>query len=250
MILLLNQEKIEKMKNLIFLTGLFVFGLLAPAHAQKTPYVQQIFKITPENFYVGISPSFTPKPKVGDFTFEQLENFQNGMIDATITLDIISKWKVTVGAGLLTGRLNPSKYAELSFTGDDEDLFWDNYEGIGETFILSANGVFGSYVLPNVGLSRPIKLGKIHVTPSIGYWFSGIRENEMYYARRDLNTGEIIQGIVNLESNDPLVIGIWAPYPTFGLNVEFEKYIFGVQINDPVYGVNMPDFGVRFGYKL
>ena len=243
--------KAKTMKNLFLISGILLFGWAIPAQAQeKTPYVQQIFKITPENFYVGVSPSFTPKPKMDDFTLEQLESFQNGMIDATLTLDIISKWKVTVGVGFLTGRLNHSNYAELTYTGDDEELFWNNYEGIGETFIITANGVFGSYLAPNVGISRPIKLGKIHVTPSLGYWFSGIRVNEMYYARKDLNTGQIIEEIVNLEWNEPLVVGIWLPYPTFGLNVEMEKYIFGIQINDPIYGCNVPDFGLRFGYKL
>jgi len=240
------------MKNLFLIAGLFILGITKPAQAQdKTPYVQQIFKITPENFYVGISPSLTRKPNVDDFTLEQLSDFQSGMIDATLTLDIISKWKVTIGVGLLTGRLNAQDYAELSFEGDEVDeLFWNNYEGIGEEGFASLRGVFGSYVLPNLGISRPIKLGKIHVTPSVHFWLSDVRFDNMFYAREDLNTGQIIEEIVSLREDWPLAAGTEVPWPTLGLNVELEKYIIGVQFNDPIWGVNMPDFGLRFGYKL
>lgn len=240
------------MKNLFLIAGLFILGITKPAQAQdKTPYVQQIFKITPENFYVGISPSFTPKPNVDDFTLEQLSDFQSGMIDATLTLDIISKWKVTIGVGLLTGRLNAQDYAELSFEGDEVDeLFWNNYEAIGEEGFASLRGVFGSYLLPNLGISRPIKLGKIHVTPSVHFWLSDVRFDHMFYAREDLNTGQIIEEIVSLREDYPLGAGTEVQFPTFGLNVELNKYIIGIQINDPIYGVNVPDFGLRFGYKL
>ena len=244
--------KSKTMKNLFLISGMLLLGWVIPAQAQeKSPYVQQIFKITPENFYVGVSPSFTPKPKMDDFTLEQLTDFQNGMIDVTLTLDIISKWKVTIGVGLLTGRLNAQDYAELSFFGDEEEeLFWSNYEGIGGEEVIGLSGVFGSYVLPNIGLSRPIKIGKVHVTPSIGYWFSDVRAHEMFYAREDLNSGQIIEELVSVGWEWPLAVGTEFPWPTLGLNVELEKYIIGVQFNDPIYGVNMPDFGLRFGYKL
>lgn len=239
------------MKNLFLISGILLLGWAIPAQAQdKTPYVQQIFKITPENFYVGISPSFTPKPNVDDFTLEQLGEFQSGMIDATLTLDIISKWKVTIGVGLLTGQLNAQDYAELSFEGDEVDEFWNNYESIGGEGGFSLRGVFGSNILPNFGISRPIKLGNIHVTPSVHFWLSDARFDEIIYAREDLNTGQIIEEFLSLREDFPLVAGTEIQFPTFGLNVELNKYIIGIQINDPLYGVNMPDFGVRFGYKL
>ena len=240
------------MKKLILTSSLLIFcAFFQKASAQSaTSYEQQLFRISPENFYVGITPSFMRKPDIQDFTYEDLEDYESTMIDLTMTFDILSKWKVVLGAGLLTQSIDASEYVPDVVT---DESFWDSYEGVGEAaFILQATGIIpGTRILPNLGISRPIRFKNVHITPSLHFWYSHLRADEVFFARENLSTGEI--------TNDPFVfryesegvfLGREFLYPTLGLNVEYKSYIIGLQMTDPIFGVSIPDFGIRLGYKL
>ena len=203
-----------------------------------------------ENIYLGVSLPRPTMSELGGFAFEQLEEYQNGMLDLALTLKASDKWRIILGLGLLTGNLVPSDYAAMTYNSSDSEEFWDTYNGVGSHDFFIVTGVYESNILPNIGISRPFTIGKICLTPSINLLFSDLNYHSMFYASENIQTGEIRDGIVNINENIPLAVGTEYLYPTFGLNLELRNYIIGIQFTDVLWGINIPNVGLRLGYNM
>lgn len=223
-----------------FLLAFMAIAFMAYSQEEGKPKKSFVFDIT--NVSLGISPSLTDKPDASDFTTEEFADYQGNMVDLGLSANVYGRWNVRGHVGYIAGVLDPTEYFDQVLPFEEVDGVYNDVNGYEMAW--SVNGIVPeSYVMINLGLSRNFVIGSTTVTPYVSAWLSNERPRIIVEGYEVIATGEYVDETV-------LAYQDWGVtfYPTVGVDVEMEKYVFGLYYTDG--DSPMPFFGLRLGYQL
>jgi len=224
----------------LLLVALFA-GAFA-ANAQEEQKVKKSFGFDVTNVSLGIGLSETGGVDPNNFTFEEFADHQGTMIDLGMSANVYGKWNLRMHLGYIAGALDPVDYFDQVMPFEEVDGVYDDVNGF--EWAWSVNGIVPeSYVLLNLGVSRTYKVSNVKVTPYNSAWYTNERPRIIVDGYEVIATGEYVDETV-------LAYDDWGItfYPQFGLDLEMEKYLFGLGVSDG--DSPMPNLNLRVGYQL
>lgn len=194
-----------------------------------------------KNVSLGISPSLTTKPNPSDFTIDEFTNYQGNLIDLGLSANIYGQWNLRAHLGYIIRVLDPSEYFDqvLPF---EEIAIYNDVNGF--KWAWSVNGIVPeSFIMFNLGVSRNLRIANMKITPYLSAWCTNERPQIIVDGYEVIATGEYVDETF-LAFQD---FGITF-YPSIGLDIEIEQYVFGFYCMDG--DSPMPSIGLRLGYLL
>lgn len=229
------------MKTRKFLVLAFM-AIAFMAYSQEEGKSKKSFGFDITNVSLGISPSLTDKPNPSDFIINEFVDYQGTMLDIGMSANVYGKWNLRGQIGYLSGALDPADYFDQVLPFEEVDGVYDDVNGY--ELAWSVNGIIPeSYVMLNLGVSRNLSIGSVKVTPYLSAWYTNERPRLIVEGYEVIATGEYVDETV-------LAYEDWGItyYPTIGVDVEMEKYVFGLSFTDG--DSPMPMLGLRIGYQL
>jgi hypothetical protein len=224
------------------LLTLALMAITFVATARKEGKTQKTIGFDVNNVSLGIAPSLTGKPVPTNFSFDEFADYQGTLLDIGLSANIYGRWNLRGQIGYLAGALNPEDYFDQVLPFEQVDGVYDDVNGYEEAW--SLNGIIPeSYIMFNIGVSRTFAAGKMNITPYLSSWYSNERPRIIVDGYEVIATGEYVDETV-------LAYEDWGVtfYPTIGVDIEFNQYVFGLSFNDG--DSPMPLLGLRIGYSL
>ena len=224
---------------------LFLVALVAgatAANAQEEQKAKKSLGFDVTNVSLGIGPSLTGGVDPKNFTHEEFANHQGTMIDVGMSANVYGKWNLRMHLGYIAGALDPVDYFDQVGPFEELDEVYDAVNGY--EWANRVNGIVPqSFVLLNLGVSRTFNVSNVKITPHISAWFTNERGGIIVDGYEVIATGEYVDETI-------LAYQDWGTsvYPQFGLDLELDKYLYGMSLN--VAEFPMPILNFRIGYQF